>query len=71
MPLKLEGQETRTGFLSLQEQMSRVWEEGGTGSPFGAVPRCQMSSAGSFKYPLSIFLRIQNPDLGVIVFRIV
>lgn len=69
--MKLEGQETRTGFLSLQEQMSREWEEGEMGPPFLTVPRCQMSSAGSFNCPLRIFLRIQNPDLGVIEFRIV
>lgn len=69
--MKLEGQETCTGFVSLQEQMSRDWEEGEMGPPFLTVPRCQMSSARSFNCPLSIFLRIQSLDLGVIEFRIV
>ena len=69
--MKLEGQEARTGFLSLQEQMSSDWEEGEMGPCFLTVPRCQMSSAGSFNCPLSIFLQIQNPALGVIGFRIV
>lgn len=69
--VKLEGQETRTGFLSLQEQTSRDWEDGETEPPFLTVLRCQMISAGSLNCPLSLFLRIQSPDLGVIRFGIV
>lgn len=45
--------------------------EGEMGPPSLTVPRCQMNSSGLLHYPLSIFLRIQNPDLGVIEFGIV
>lgn len=46
-------------------------EEGEMGPPSFTVPRHEINSSGLLYYPLSIFLRIQNPDLGVIEFRIV
>lgn len=46
--VQLEGQETRTGFLLLQQQISRDWEEREMGPPFLTVPKCQMRSAGWF-----------------------
>lgn len=46
-------------------------EEGEMGATFFTVPRHQINSSEFLYCPLSVFLRIQNPDLGVIEFRIV
>lgn len=61
--VKLEEQETWT--VALSYQSSQDCKEGEMEPPSLIVPRHQINSSGLLYYPLSIFLRIQNPDFCV------
>lgn len=65
--VKLEEQEMWTvAVIDIQDCKEREM-----GPPSLTVPRHQINSSGLLYYTLSIFLRIQNPHLGVTEFRIV